>query len=44
MPTKAKSPFFAALKSRRHHFTSKEIVELFKYVDNKRVNELASRV
>jgi Type II restriction endonuclease EcoO109I len=41
---KPSNPFFAALKSERHHFDPREIVTLFERVDEKRVFELAGRL
>jgi hypothetical protein len=38
------NPFFAVLKSQRHHFNAPEIVTLFEQVDEKRVFELAGRL
>lgn len=38
------NPFFAVLKSQRHHFSPSEIVDLFQRVDETRVRDLASRL
>jgi hypothetical protein len=41
---KRSNPFFAVLKSQRHHFNAAEIVDLFRRVDEKRVKDLAARL